>query len=292
MRIAQALIALLTSALLASCGGGGTPSSEGISARLLAAPHSYADASLCESSAPGYAIVEGRCQQLFDRLRPPTPVSQAIASAPQNAGSAPKPQMKSLVNVSTNDFYAWAQSAYYSLFPGTYIEDSAYLPGYGTFLYRYYFATETYLGILNGYVYVYGPVTGWTVYPVGALNDYSCAIYGCAPARSFISWTNSVNGEVVKDAGNENFAFYSDSACLYSYARQQETTNFCLYQGSAQGSFAGVAVRVILATNSTGTGCLAVLADPYGRQVDIYTDPYGIQTVSVLNTYWYTSGCG
>jgi hypothetical protein len=294
MRVARLLCLCVVSAFLLSCGGGGSDggeSSGAIGERLLTAPHSYADASLCAAGQPGYAVVEGQCQKLFDGLKPPGAPEQAATNPPQGSASAPKPQAKALVNVTAADFYTWAQAGYPILFGGTYVQDSVYLPGYGTFLYRYYYATRNYLGILNGYVYVYGPVTGWTVYPVGALNDYSCAIYGCAPVRSFINWVNNANGVVVKDAGNENFAFYSDTRCLYSYARQQETANFCLFQGSAQGSFAGVPVQVMAATNVNGSGCVAVLADPYGRQIDIYTDPYGIQTVSPLNTYWMTTGC-
>lgn len=291
MSFVSLLGALSLSVVLAACGGGGSDAPDPISARLLAAPHSYADASHCAGAEPGYAVVEGQCQKLFDGVKPTSTPDDSARTGSQPLTGIPKPQVKTQLSVAVPDFYTWAQAAYPLLFGGNYVQDSVYLAGYGTFLYRYYFAAQNYLGILNGYVYVYGPVTGWTVYPVGALNDYSCAIYGCTPARSFINWINNVNGVVVKDAGNENFAFYSDTRCLYSYNRQQETTNFCLYQGSAQGSFAGQPVQVMAATNVNGSGCVAVLADPYGRQVDIYTDPYGTQTVSVLNTFWITTGC-
>jgi hypothetical protein len=282
------LLAMPLLAAVSSCGGGGTDAQPSPSDQLVAAPHALADASLCAAQTAGYATVEGECQRLFGAMHPSA--TGSIATAPTNAASGPKPQSRAYVSVAPTDFFNWAQAAYAGFFGGTYVQDSVYLSGYGTFLYRYYFGTGNYLGILNGYVYVYGPITDWYVTPVGALNDYACDVYGCAPARGFITWTNSANGVDVKDANNEDFAFYSDDRCLYSYATGGETTNFCLYSGASYGNFAGVPVQVMLATSSAG-GCIAVLADYYGRQVDIYTSSAGIQTVSPLSTYWQTAGC-
>lgn len=112
---------------------------------------------------------------------------------------------------------------------------------------------------------------------------------GGGATRSFVTWTNSQNGVVVKDSQNESFAFYSDTKCLYSYNRQQETSNFCLGSGFS-GNFAGQSVQVILAAATTG-GCIAVLADPSGNQVDIFTSPTGVQTVTVHPTQWNSQGC-
>jgi hypothetical protein len=278
---------ILVALTISACGGGGADA-PAPGEQLLSAPHALADTNLCAAASPGYALIDGQCQKLFGGMT--AGQSTAPQSSPSDVASSPKPQIKTLLNVSASDFFNWAQAVYAGYFGGTYVQDSAYLSGYGTFFYRYYYGTGNYLGILNGYVYVYGPITGWYVMPVGALSDYYCAIYGCTPARTFINWTNSVNGVVVKDANNEDFAFYSDTRCLYSYARQQETNNFCLYSGSAYGSFAGVPVQVMSATSSTG-GCLAVLADYYGRQVDIYTNSAGTQIVSVQSSYWQTNGC-
>jgi hypothetical protein len=286
LRVTCTILVALT---VSACGGGGGGAvAPAPSEQLLSAPHALADTNFCATQSPGYASVDGICQKLFDGMS--AGQSTTTQSTPGDVASSPKPQIKTFLNVSATDFFNWAQAVYTGYFGGVYVQDSVYLSGYGTFLYRYYYGTGNYLGILNGYVYVYGPISGWYVMPVAALSDYYCAIYGCTPARTLISWTNSVNGVVVKDANNEDFAFYSDTRCLYSYARQQETTNFCLYSGSAYGNFAGVPVQVMSATSSTG-GCLAVLADYYGRQVDIYTNSAGTQIVSVQSSYWQTSGC-
>ena len=109
------------------------------------------------------------------------------------------------------------------------------------------------------------------------------------PTRSFINWYNSLNGKVVNDAGNEKFSFYADTRCIFSHKRQVETSNFCLSSGNT-GSFAGQPVKVMLAAATSG-GCIAVLASPNGNQIDIFTSPAGIQTVTQRNTQWDTSGC-
>ena len=107
---------------------------------------------------------------------------------------------------------------------------------------------------------------------------------GSAASRSFISWNGSSNGEIVKDANNEDFAFYADTRCLYSFNRQSETSNFCLFANSASGSFAGRAISVISARSTTGS-CIAVMIDPVnGNTIDIVTSAAGVQTVTVSTT--------
>jgi hypothetical protein len=114
---------------------------------------------------------------------------------------------------------------------------------------------------------------------------------GNTTARAYIRWNGNANGEIVKDANNEDFAFYADTRCIYSFARRVETTNFCLGTNPAYaGVFAGLAVHVQSARGTAG-GCIAVLATPEGLQVDIFTDSAGIQTVRALSTRWDTTGC-
>lgn len=278
------IVCLATVLTLAACGGGGDDDTALLGERLAAAPRASADLSQCSSSSAGYLQVGGEC---LKKLELPTPQSVApVATSSAESEGGPK----RAIAVTPTALFNYAQLAYPFFFGGYYTESYVYLPGYGTFFYRYYYGTGNYLGVLEGVVYVYGPASGWYVTPVGRLEDFFCAIYGCTVTRSFITWTNSGNGVVVKDANNEDFAFYSDSRCIYSYARQQETTNFCLSSGRAYGYFAGVYVQVMLARSTIG-GCIAVLADYHGRQVDIYTNTAGIQIVSPQSSYWSTTGC-
>jgi hypothetical protein len=275
-----------------------------------------------------------------------------------------------------------------------------YVGGYGNFYYRYWYGSGNYVGVLNGYVYVYGPVSDYYVTTVGLLSDFTCEVYSCGSGGSlsvgssasggfyyaggysdysiylngatsytfeldsgslgdpylelysptgsllasnddisypgnvnsrivytpsssgyytlrassygtgygsftlsaasaygsgsggssgYITWTGSVNGSTVLDANGESFAFTASSRCLYSYNTGGVTSNFCLYSNSAEGSFAGQYVQVLSVSAQSG-GCLAALADSYGRKIDIYTSG-GTQYVSVTNEYWNTSGC-
>jgi hypothetical protein len=159
------LIAVVCAALTA-CGGGGSDEPSP-SVKLASAPRSVVDPSLCSSGTAGYAVVENECHKLFTELSPAT-------------GSAPL-RFAAVNATASTAVFDWAQIAYPFFFPGTYVEGYAYVSGYGNFFYRYYDASGNYLGVLNGYVYVYGPITGWLVTPVGLLNGFSCAIYGCTP---------------------------------------------------------------------------------------------------------------
>lgn len=278
MRLFKTVFTLAVVCFLVACGGGEAEIDQAPAPLSSAKPVAVADA-LCTSGGPEYLLVNGQCQKSFLGISAP-PKSSALA-APKDAQAQASP--------SVSAFFDWAGPAFPLFFGYSYSQGDIYVGGYGTFTYRYYYGTGNYLGVLNGYVYVYGPVTYYQMLTVGPLSDYYCSVYNCY-ARTFISWAGSVNGVFVKDSGNEDFSFYSDTRCLYSYARDQETTNFCLNSGSS-GSFAGQPVIVMSAMNVLGTGCLAVLADPYGRQIDIYTDVFGTQTVRVLSTYWNAGGC-
>jgi len=134
--------------------------------------------------------------------------------------------------------------------------------------------------------------TGYGSFTLSAATTYSSGGGGGGGgggSSGYITWTGSVNGVQVLDASGDWFAFTASSRCLYSYNTGSVTSNFCLYSNSADGSFAGQYVQV-LSVSAQGGGCLAALADQYGRKVDIYTS-YGTQYVTVTNEYWNTSGC-
>jgi hypothetical protein len=110
-------------------------------------------------------------------------------------------------------------------------------------------------------------------------------------ALTFIAWTGSANGVVVVDVDNEHFAFSTITRCMYSYNRQQSTSNFCLDPyPAATGYLAGLRFQVLSVTGSGG-GCITALADLGGHQIDIFTDAAGVQTARALSSSWNTAGC-
>jgi hypothetical protein len=399
----QSVYALIgaTTLLLAACGGG--TESVDPSVQLAAAPHALADASLCASNTPGYISANGECGPQY---KFPAPQQAAAAGPKPQAGMQKTPQaavqrpQAATATLTADALFDWVAGQYSSLFWGGSTTGSIYVSGYGNFYYRYWYGSGNYLGVLNGYVYIYGPASGYYVQTVGLLSDYTCYVYSCGsgggslsvgnyvsggfyyangysdysiylysgtsytfeldggslgdpylelyspygsllasnddisypsnvnsrivytPSSSgyytlrassygtgygsftlsaastyggggggsgYITWTGSVNGVQVLDASGDWFAFTSSTRCLYSYNTGGVTSNFCLYPNSAEGSFAGQYVQV-LSVAAAGGGCLAALADSYGRKIDIYTS-YGTQYVTVTNEYWNTSGC-
>ncbi|MEC4718268.1 hypothetical protein RY831_03850 [Noviherbaspirillum sp. CPCC 100848] len=96
--------------------------------------------------------------------------------------------------------------------------------------------------------------------------------------RSFITWNGNANGDVVVDATDDQFKFYSDTRCIYSVNRQQETRNFCL-TNDFSGNFAGRAITVTRVRATNGQ-CIAGLVDvATSRYIDIFTNPQGVQVV-------------
>jgi hypothetical protein len=289
---------LVVCILVAGCGGGGTDENASLGAKaqaaLARATVAASDPENCIASPESYATIEGVCTQLFDGIdvvrHPATSESAPKASRPRpSAQRASAPKSAAAVPVLTpTALFNWASGPYSIYFAGPYYDGSIYLPGYGTFTYRYFAWTGNFLGVLDGWVYVYGPMTFDLVLAVAPLADFTCYVYSCT--RSFISWNGNANGVVVKDANGDSFAFYADTGCLYSYARGQEITNYCLVSGS-MANFAGTYVYVDLVA-AVGGGCIAALADYWGEQIDVYTNAYGQLAFATTPYFWNYGGCG
>src|SRR6185369_11082726 len=108
MRISPSCLIALACAALTACGGGGSdepsPSEKLASAEFSSAATPLPDAKPRTSSV----------------------IPQRFASFSPTASTA---------------VFDWAQTAYPSFFPGAYIENVAYISGYGNFFYRYYEAS-------------------------------------------------------------------------------------------------------------------------------------------------------
>lgn len=90
---------------------------------------------------------------------------------------------------------------------------------------------------------------------------------------TYITWTNSVNGTIVKDASDDSFAFNASTRCLYSVNTGKEFNNACLSSSGYgyMGTFDGTRVYVVAAKNKVGAGCVAVFADEKYNAVDLFT---------------------
>lgn len=98
------------------------------------------------------------------------------AAVPRRAALAASPTP----TLEAAPLFAWAQRAYSAVFPGLSTDGTATIAGYGTFTYRAWADSGNYVGLLDGNVYVYGPVVNNQVTLVGALESFTCRVYDCA----------------------------------------------------------------------------------------------------------------
>ena len=64
-------------------------------------------------------------------------------------------------------FFEFAQANYSQYFNGPHVDGVADVAGYGTFSYRYWPDTDNYLGVLDGLLYVYGHISGYSIQLIG-----------------------------------------------------------------------------------------------------------------------------
>jgi hypothetical protein len=208
-----------TTFLLSACGGG--TQDESLSDTLASAPHALADASLCASNTPGYISANGECAPQFKLPAPQQAAASAPVAGPKPQAAAQKtpqaavPSPQAATTTLTADaLFTWAGNSYPSLFWGGSTSGSVYVGGYGNFVYRYWYGSQNYLGVLNGYVYIYGPASGYQVAPVGLLSDYTCYVYSCGGSLSVGSY---VNGGFYSANGYSDYSIYLYGGTSYTF---------------------------------------------------------------------------
>ena len=150
MKMMNGVCAVFIVLTLAACGGGGGTGTDP-GAVLISAPKG-------SSSHLSAAAVT---------------LPDALAAIRPNAGDAVSAEP--LVNEQVFD---WAESKFLHLFPG-----QEATKAFQQFEYRYYAATDLYLGIAAGEVYMLGPLhTSGRMVRIAAIGDFASRIGGCAQA--------------------------------------------------------------------------------------------------------------
>jgi hypothetical protein len=298
----QSVYALIgaSTVLLAACGGG----SETIdpAAQLAAAPHALADAGLCAANTAGYISANGECGPQF---KLPTPQqaaaaapSPALQAQPQPAGqkvpqaAVQRPQAAT-TTLTSDALFTWAGTHYPSLFWGGSTTGSVYVGGYGNFYYRYWYGSGNYVGVLNGYVYVYGPVSDYYVTTVGLLSDFTCEVYSCGSGGS-LSVGSSASGGFYYAGGYSDYSIYLNGATSYTFELDSGSLGdpyLELYSPSGSLlasnddiSYPGnVNSRIVYTPSSSGY---------YTLRASSYGTGYGSFTLSAASAYGSGSGGG
>jgi uncharacterized protein (DUF1800 family) len=104
---------------------------------------------------------------------------QAAAENPVLIGRPPPQVLAASDPPDASAFMDWAESAYPQYFPGHEANQTA-----SPYLYRYYAATQNYLGVVGSDVYVLGPLTAGVLTRVGSIGDFSCREYSSACAAA------------------------------------------------------------------------------------------------------------
>lgn len=152
--------------LLSACNDGGTAVTEQ-SAALPAAAAAELDVGACTSTAAGATMVNGVCLRSSKMLEAAAPIKLAAAVA----GTVPD----------AGALMDWAQTTFPSYFPSKQSNQTL-----GAYTYRYYPETQNYIGVADGVVYLFGPVSNNLLTSVGKLSDFSCRVYpdSCTSAGS------------------------------------------------------------------------------------------------------------
>jgi uncharacterized protein (DUF1800 family) len=104
---------------------------------------------------------------------------QAAAENPVLIGQPPPQVLAASDPPDASAFMDWVETAYPQYFPGHEANQTA-----SPYLYRYYAATQNYLGVVGSDVYVLGPLSGGVLTRVGNIADFSCREYSNACATA------------------------------------------------------------------------------------------------------------
>jgi hypothetical protein len=91
--------------------------------------------------------------------------------SPGPARSAAQPLAAAVSPVTPTDVAAWAERTYPGLFNG-----ATSFGTLGAYSYRHYAGTGNYIGFAGSDVYVYGPVSGYSIWQVGTLAGFTCTV--------------------------------------------------------------------------------------------------------------------
>lgn len=189
-----ALAATITTLLLAGCGGGGDATSS-------AAPDTTAGTGSTKPETPVVPANVSLPQALFELNYPQVVNTDYLSVTSGSASRASAASAPSAPAITPTELLNWAEAMFLTRFPA-----GAHNQTSGNLTYRYYHATQQYLGVANNVVYAFGTDTANRVVNAGNLGDFNCFVKpgSCTviPVQAFTCDTSAITCvEVVSTAG-------------------------------------------------------------------------------------------
>lgn len=252
IRISTTVIFLLSSWLLASCGGGGAPEASG---GMQSPQSAVVGDALCangsgdaSATAGAYRWVGGQC------LRSST----ALDAQPLRAAQSPGQLPQATGGLSATILMDWAEVNFPQYFTPSGQANLFSAP----YTYRFYPGTSNHLGVDGENIYVLGPMSGGTVQYVGNFTDFACRVL---PQNCPVPGAPTIGAATARNAG-ASIAFTApavsggspiiryNAACTGGFAFSSTgtaTTSPIVVGSMTNGTLYSCTVS---ATNSSGTG--------------------------------------
>lgn len=97
----------------------------------------------------------------------------------------------------------------------------------------------------------------------------------------FIIWSGNFFGSRILDADSQEFAFFTDSGCLYNFQTGRRNSSFCIVSGGNTVQYEGLRLRIGNIRTTNGTCVSALVDDTMTRFIDVELDGSGREVVLV-----------
>ena len=261
--------------VLAACGGGDSEAQADTDQVSLPGPQAaLVEFSNCDAAAltaGTFQFVNGSCVRS----------TNAFQSIPSRL--AAQPFAAADLTLTTDALLDWAETQYSQFFAPA-AQPTAFLAPYS---YRYYPATQNYLGIAGEDIYVLGPLTGNLLTRVGSFSDFQCRVLpqtcpapGAPSIQSIAALDSGANVLFVPPSSDGGTPIKQYAAVCTSGAERVESASVSspITVGSMRN---GITYScVVTATNSFATG---VASAP------MLVKPAGLPSVGAVEGIWRES---
>jgi hypothetical protein len=204
--------------------------------------------------------------------------------APNETGDAAIPQRTALAQALQapasgpylNTFFTWAAATYPEYFSGAADDGTIQVEGYGTFTYRH-FESGNYVAVLDGSIYVYGPMSNFTILPIAPMNNFTCRVYPGTAGCASLTVTEVLNSSFDASGAHKDHTTYLFAGARYAFTLDAAAFDpfLGLYDPSgnlvASDEDGGPGTNSVILYTATKTGLHTLRASSSGSGFGPYT---------------------